>query len=46
AKGGAVDSGPRLFAQPSCHHAPEIIGGMAEGECGQLLKDFFKEKRA
>lgn len=46
AKGGGVESGPRLYNQPSCHHAPEVMGGVAESECGQLLKDFFKEKRA
>lgn len=44
-KGGAVESGPRLYGQPTCHHAPEIVAGLAEGECAQLLKDFFSDKR-
>jgi tRNA(Arg) A34 adenosine deaminase TadA len=44
-KGGGVESGPRIFNQPTCHHAPEIYSGMQESECGEILKDFFKEKR-
>ena len=44
-KGGAIEHGPRLYQQPTCHHAPEIIGGVQEAECGQLLKDFFALKR-
>ena len=44
-KGGGVDSGVRLFAQPSCHHHPEVLGGIMAAECGQILKDFFKAKR-
>ena len=44
-KGGGVENGPRIFNQPTCHHKPEIVGGMAESECTQLLKDFFKERR-
>jgi tRNA(Arg) A34 adenosine deaminase TadA len=40
-KSGAVDHGPRLFAQATTHHKPEIIGGVRDGECGQLLKTFF-----
>ena len=45
AKGGAVLHGPRLFAQPTCHHAPEIYPGIGEGEAGELLRDFFKARR-
>lgn len=45
AKGGGVDHGPRFFTQPTCHHAPEVYGGINEGECGEILKDFFREKR-
>ncbi|HEY4201028.1 MAG TPA: nucleoside deaminase [Devosiaceae bacterium] len=40
-KAGAVDNGVRLFAQPSCHHAPEIIGGLGAARSGALLKAFF-----
>jgi tRNA(Arg) A34 adenosine deaminase TadA len=40
-KGGAVEHGPRLFGQPTCHHAPEVVGGVREGEAGALLKAFF-----
>lgn len=45
AKGGAVDSGPRFFQQPTCHHAPEVFGGLAEAECAALLRTFFAERR-
>jgi tRNA(adenine34) deaminase len=44
-KGGAVDNGVKFFASPACHHRPEVYGGMAEGEAGALLKEFFKERR-
>lgn len=44
-KGGAVLHGPRLFAQPACHHAPEVYSGMGEEEAGELLKAFFRERR-
>lgn len=44
-KGGAVDHGPRFFSQPTCHHAPEVIGGIMERECGEVLKKFFKRRR-
>ena len=44
-KGGAVDSGVRFFASPSCHHAPEVYGGMGEQEAGELLREFFKARR-
>lgn len=40
-KGGAVDHGPRFYSQPTCHHAPEIIGGFEETACAGLLKAFF-----
>jgi tRNA(adenine34) deaminase len=45
-KGGAVLHGPRLFAQPTCHHAPEIYPGIGEGEAGEMLRDFFAARRA
>lgn len=44
-KGGAVVNGPRLFSQPTCHHAPEIYSGMAEEESGALLRAFFEDRR-
>lgn len=44
-KGGAVDNGVRLFASPTCHHAPEVYGGLREGEAAAMLKAFFREKR-
>jgi|ERR1700733_6628854 tRNA(adenine34) deaminase len=44
-KGGAVDNGVKFFASPTCHHRPEVYGGMAEGEASALLKEFFKERR-
>jgi tRNA(adenine34) deaminase len=44
-KGGAVEHGPRFFAQPTCHHAPEIIGGLRETEATSLLKQFFAKRR-
>lgn len=45
AKGGAVEHGPRLFAQPTCHHRPEIFGGIGEREAAALLRDFFTARR-
>jgi tRNA(adenine34) deaminase len=45
AKGGAVENGVKFFASPSCHHRPEIYGGMAEAETATLLRDFFRERR-
>ena len=44
-KGGAVESGVKFFAAPTCHHRPEIYGGIAEAEAATLLKSFFKERR-
>jgi len=45
AKGGGVEHGPRIFEQPTCHHRPEVIGGVMETECGALLQDFFAARR-
>ena len=45
AKGGAVDNGVKFFASPSCHHRPEVYGGLAEAQAGALLKEFFRERR-
>lgn len=44
-KGGAVSSGVKFYEAPTCHHRPEVTGGILEAECGQILKDFFKAKR-
>jgi tRNA(Arg) A34 adenosine deaminase TadA len=44
-KMGAVEHGARLFTQPTCHHAPEIYGGIGEDRAQVLLKDFFKSRR-
>ena len=44
-KGGAVEHGPRFFQQPTCHHAPEVIGGLGETRAAALLKDFFAARR-
>lgn len=44
-KGGGVEHGPRIFDQPTCHHRPEVIGGVEETECATLLKDFFRALR-
>ena len=44
-KGGAVEHGPRFFAQPTCHHAPEVIGGLGEARASALLKAFFAARR-
>ena len=44
-KSGGVENGARIFAQNSCHHTPEIYGGISESECSQLLKDFFAARR-
>ncbi len=44
-KGGAVDHGPRFFSQPTCHHRPEVMGGIDEQRAAEMLKDFFAGKR-
>ena len=44
-KGGAVDNGVRFFGAPTCHHRPEVYGGIGESEAGALLKEFFAERR-
>ncbi|WP_206513327.1 nucleoside deaminase [Pelagibacterium montanilacus] len=45
AKGGAVDNGVRFFAQPTCHHAPEVIGGLSGARAGEMLRAFFAGRR-
>jgi tRNA(adenine34) deaminase len=44
-KGGAVDSGVRFFASPTCHHAPEVYPSVGESEAATLLTDFFRARR-
>jgi tRNA(adenine34) deaminase len=44
-KGGAVEHGPRLFGQPTCHHRPEVYAGIGEAEAGTVLRDFFRTRR-
>jgi tRNA(adenine34) deaminase len=44
-KGGAVESGVRFFASPTCHHAPEVYSGLGESEAAALLREFFKARR-
>lgn len=44
-KSGGIDHGPRVFAQPTCHHAPEVIAGVEERRCGELLTAFFARRR-
>ena len=44
-KGGAVENGVRFFSSPTCHHRPEIYGGIGEAEASALLKDFFRARR-
>lgn len=44
-KGGAVDNGVRFFDQPTCHHAPEVIGGVAGSRAAEMLRKFFAERR-
>lgn len=44
-KGGGVEHGARVFAATSCHHRPEVVGGVRETEAASLLRDFFRERR-
>ena len=44
-KGGAVVSGPRLYAQPTCHHRPDVLGGIGEEQAAVQLRRFFAERR-
>jgi tRNA(adenine34) deaminase len=44
-KGGGVEHGPRIFGQPTCHHRPEIYGGIAERAAGDLMRRFFRARR-
>jgi tRNA(adenine34) deaminase len=44
-KGGGVVHGPRIFTQPTCHHRPDVLGGIGEAESAELLRRFFEERR-
>jgi tRNA(adenine34) deaminase len=44
-KGGAVESGVRFFAAPTCHHVPEVYSGLGEAQAATMLKEFFRERR-
>ncbi len=44
-KGGAVLHGPRIYSQPTCHHAPEVMSGIGEEEAAEQLRAFFRERR-
>ncbi|PDV88809.1 tRNA-specific adenosine deaminase [Rhizobium sp. H4] len=44
-KGGAVDNGVRFYAQPTCHHAPEVYSGINEVQSAEILRTFFSQKR-
>jgi tRNA(adenine34) deaminase len=44
-KGGGVEHGPRIFTQPTCHHRPEIYGGIEESRAAAVLRDFFRARR-
>lgn len=44
-KMGGVEHGPRFFGQPTCHHAPEVYGGIGETEAAALMRDFFRGRR-
>lgn len=44
-KGGAIESGVRFFASPTCHHRPEVYGGIQEARAGELLRGFFRRRR-
>lgn len=44
-KGGGVEHGPRIFEQPTCHHRPEIYGGIGERRAAALLREFFRTRR-
>lgn len=44
-KGGGVVHGPRIFTQPTCHHRPDVLGGIGEAEAAALLREFFAARR-
>jgi tRNA(adenine34) deaminase len=44
-KGGGVDHGPKIYGQPTCHHRPDVMGGLEEARAGELLRRFFQDRR-
>jgi tRNA(adenine34) deaminase len=44
-KGGAVENGVRFFAQPTCHHVPDVYSGIRESEAAEMLRAFFQDRR-
>jgi tRNA(adenine34) deaminase len=44
-KGGGVVHGPRMFSLPTCHHRPDVLGGIGEDQAAELLRRFFAERR-
>ncbi|WP_454019385.1 nucleoside deaminase [Azospirillum sp. Marseille-Q6669] len=44
-KGGGVEHGPRFYHQPTCHHAPDVYGGIDETRAGEMLRSFFRDRR-
>ncbi len=44
-KGGGVEHGPKIFDQPTCHHRPDVYGGIDEIRAGRILRDFFQQRR-
>ncbi|MGE5506523.1 MAG: nucleoside deaminase [Actinomycetota bacterium] len=44
-KGGGVEHGARVFDHPTCHHRPEVYGGIDESRAADMLRDFFRERR-
>ncbi|MGY0713105.1 nucleoside deaminase [Azospirillum argentinense] len=44
-KGGGVEHGPRFYHQPTCHHAPDVYGGIDETRAGEILREFFRGRR-
>ena len=44
-KGGGVENGPRIFDQPTCHHRPDVYGGIGESDAAALLREFFAARR-
>jgi tRNA(Arg) A34 adenosine deaminase TadA len=44
-KGGGIEHGPRIFTQPTCHHRPQVFGGLDEGRSAEMLRSFFRAKR-
>jgi tRNA(Arg) A34 adenosine deaminase TadA len=44
-KGGGIDYGARIYTQPTCHHRPQVFGGISQGRSAEMLRDFFRARR-